>query len=153
MPSYLSPGVYVEEVSSGNRPIEGVSTAVCAFVGLAAKGPFNEPVLVTNWTQFTQTFGDIIEGSYLAHSVYGYFLNGGGSAYVVRIGGDGANADGDGDGKPKALPRRVLHCHPATTEANPPSRSRRSRQARTATASRSRCRTRPNRARTPSSCW
>jgi len=27
MPSYLSPGVYVEEVSSGSKPIEGVGTA------------------------------------------------------------------------------------------------------------------------------
>ena len=41
MPSYLSPGVYVEEVASGSRPIEGVGTAVAAFVGFAAKGPFN----------------------------------------------------------------------------------------------------------------
>jgi phage tail sheath protein FI len=32
--SYRSPGVYVEEVSSGSRPIEGVGTAVAAFVGL-----------------------------------------------------------------------------------------------------------------------
>jgi phage tail sheath protein FI len=36
---YQSPGVYVEEVSSGSRPIEGVGTAVAAFVGLAEKGP------------------------------------------------------------------------------------------------------------------
>ena len=35
MPTYLSPGVYVEEVDSGSRPIEGVGTAVAAFVGLA----------------------------------------------------------------------------------------------------------------------
>ena len=90
MPSYLSPGVYVEEVPSGSRPIEGVGTAVAAFVGLAAKGPFNEPRLLTNWTQFTSTFGEFIEGSYLAHAVYGYFLNGGGSCYVVRVGADGA---------------------------------------------------------------
>src|SRR5687767_536987 len=89
MPTYLSPGVYIEEVSSGSKPIEGVGTAVAAFVGLAAQGPLNEPTLVTNWTQFTQTFGDFVEGSYLAHSVYGYFLNGGGAAYVVRIGADG----------------------------------------------------------------
>lgn len=86
MPQYLSPGVYVEEVESGSRPIEGVGTAVAAFVGLAADGPFNEPTLVTNWSQFTQTFGDFIPGSYLAHSVYGYFVNGGGSCYIVRIG-------------------------------------------------------------------
>jgi phage tail sheath protein FI len=90
MPQYLSPGVYVEEVEAGSRPIEGVGTAVAAFVGLAQRGPANIPVLVTNWTQFTSTFGDFLEGSYLAHAVYGYFMNGGGSAYIVRIGADGA---------------------------------------------------------------
>jgi uncharacterized protein len=89
MPTYLSPGVYVQEVSSGSKPIEGVGTAVAAFVGLTEKGPANTPTLVTNWTQFNQVFGDFVEGSYLAHAVYGYFLNGGGSAYVVRIGSDG----------------------------------------------------------------
>ncbi|MEU6284000.1 phage tail sheath subtilisin-like domain-containing protein [Streptomyces sp. NPDC047028] len=89
MPSYLSPGVYVEEVSSGSRPIEGVGTAVAAFAGFAEKGPFNEPTLITNWTQFVQRFGDFVEGYYLAHAVYGYFVNGGGVAYVVRLGGNG----------------------------------------------------------------
>jgi phage tail sheath protein FI len=93
MPTYLSPGVYVEEVSSGSKPIEGVGTAVAAFVGFAEKGPVNRPTMVTNWTQFTSNFGAFIPGSYLAHSVYAYFLNGGGTAYVVRI---GANGDGDG---------------------------------------------------------
>lgn len=88
MPTYLSPGVYVEEVPPGSRPIEGVGTAVAAFVGLAARGPTNAPTLITNWSQFVQTFGDFMEGSYLAHAVYGYFLNGGGACYVVRIGGD-----------------------------------------------------------------
>jgi phage tail sheath protein FI len=89
MPNYLSPGVYVEEVEAGSRPIEGVGTAVAAFVGLAGRGPANTPTLVTNWNQFTSTFGDFMEGSYLAHAVYGYFLNGGGAAYVVRVGADG----------------------------------------------------------------
>jgi phage tail sheath protein FI len=88
MPQYLSPGVYIEEKEPGARPIEGVATAVAAFVGVATQGPFNTPTLVTNWTQFTQTFGEFAEGSYLAHAVYGYFLNGGGSAYIVRIGDD-----------------------------------------------------------------
>ena len=88
MPNYLSPGVYVEEVEAGSRPIEGVGTAVAAFVGLAQRGPTNEPTLVTNWAQYVNTFGDFMEGSYLAHAVYGYFLNGGGSCYIVRIGGD-----------------------------------------------------------------
>ncbi|MDP9388655.1 MAG: phage tail sheath subtilisin-like domain-containing protein [Actinomycetota bacterium] len=111
MPTYLSPGVYMEEVSSGSRPIEGVGTAVAGFVGFAEQGPANEPVLVTNWTQFTQTFGDFVEGSFLAHSVYGYFLNGGGAAYVVRI---GANGDGTADSAP---PRAEL---PAATAGGKP---------------------------------
>ena len=50
MPTYLSPGVYVEEVESGSRPIEGVGTAVAAFVGLAEDGPFNAPDPGSNWT-------------------------------------------------------------------------------------------------------
>ncbi|MDP9075621.1 MAG: phage tail sheath subtilisin-like domain-containing protein [Actinomycetota bacterium] len=91
MPQYLSPGVYVEEIDSGSRPIEGVGTAVAAFVGLAAQGPTDQPILVTNWGQYTQIFGDFVEGSYLAHAVYGYFLNGGGSAYVIRVGGASKN--------------------------------------------------------------
>jgi phage tail sheath protein FI len=88
MPNYLSPGVYVEEVEAGSRPIEGVGTAVASFVGLAQRGPTNAPTLITNWAQFVNTFGDFVEGSYLAHAVYGYFLNGGGACYVVRVGGD-----------------------------------------------------------------
>jgi uncharacterized protein len=91
MPTYLSPGVYVEEAEAGTRPIEGVGTAVAAFVGFAERGPVNEPTMVTNWDQFTGTFGDFVTGSYLAHSVYGYFLNGGGACYVVRVGGDGSS--------------------------------------------------------------
>lgn len=93
MPQYLSPGVYVEEVEAGSKPIEGVGTAVAAFLGMAPQGPVNQPTLVTNWSQFTQTFGEFVEGSYLAHAVYGYFQNGGGACYVVRVGGNGASAE------------------------------------------------------------
>jgi hypothetical protein len=37
--SYLSPGVYLEEVPSALRPIEAVGTSVAAFVGLAPMKP------------------------------------------------------------------------------------------------------------------
>jgi len=96
MPTYLSPGVYVEEVEAGSRPIEGVGTAVGAFVGLAPKGPLNQPTLVSNWSQFTQAFGEFVEGYYLAHAVYGFFQNGGGNCYIVRIGGEGPSHNGSG---------------------------------------------------------
>ena len=92
MPTYQSPGVYVEEVAAGARPLEGVGTAVAAFVGLAESGPFNRPTLISNWTQFSNTFGGFVAGSYLAQAVYGYFMNGGGNCYVVRIGQDSSSS-------------------------------------------------------------
>ena len=94
MPNYLSPGVYVEELEAGSRPIEGVGTAVAAFIGFADEGPFNQPTLVTNWSQFVNVFGDFTDHGYLHHSIYGFFQNGGGAAYVVRLGADRGGAHG-----------------------------------------------------------
>jgi phage tail sheath protein FI len=94
MPEYLSPGVYIQEVDSGPRPIEGVGTACAAFVGLAPAGRTNEPVLVTNWSQYVEEFGALEEGGrrnphlpggFMSHAVHGYFLNGGGRCYVTRV--------------------------------------------------------------------
>ncbi|MDX3452706.1 phage tail sheath family protein [Streptomyces sp. ME02-8801-2C] len=104
MPTYLTPGVYVEEVQSGARPIEGVGTAVAAFVGFAGQGPFHTPTLVTSWDQYTQLFGGFVEGTYLSLAVHGYFSNGGGAAYIVRIGGSSdAGTDSAGPAQPKAV--------------------------------------------------
>src|SRR5918992_4777648 len=94
MPTYLTPGVYVGEVPSPPKPIEGVGTSIAAFVGLAPGGPVNTPVRISNWTQFSKILGDpaepdngpFMEGAYLAHSVYGFFQNGGGLCWVVRVG-------------------------------------------------------------------
>lgn len=94
MPEYLSPGVYVEEIEIGAKPIEGVSTSTVGFVGMAEKGDLNKPTLITNWGQFVGKFGRYTsESPYLAPAVYGFFANGGGRCYVVRV-TDGAT-DGD----------------------------------------------------------
>ena len=99
MPEYLSPGVYVEEVDRGPKPIEGVGTAMAAFVGFTEKAELtrkvngetivenllNRPQLITNWTQYVERFGDFVSGAYLPQSVYGYFLNGGSRCYVVSL--------------------------------------------------------------------
>ena len=99
MPEYLSPGVYVEEVDRGPKPIEGVGTAMAAFVGFTEKAEYvrevdgqmvvenliNRPQLVTNWTQFRERFGDFVPGTYLPQSVYGYFTNGGSRCYVMSV--------------------------------------------------------------------
>ena len=153
MPEYLAPGVFVEEIDSGSKPIEGVGVNTAAFIGYAKSGEFNKPTFITNWTQFCQIFGEdenalttalvdelqmsvadirnakkasrkgwmvfanetidraikagktsvknfndflrkhniapgsqpFLEGGYLAHSVYGYYMNGGGRAYIIRV--------------------------------------------------------------------
>ena len=101
MPTYLTPGVYVEEVPSANKPIEGVSTSVAAFVGLTPGGPVNTPMRISNWTQFSKIFGDpnnpdngpFMEGAYMAHSVYGFFQNGGSNCWIVRVGESNGGAE------------------------------------------------------------
>ena len=122
MPTYQSPGVYVEEVSSGSRPIEGVGTAVCAFVGFTERGVSNQPTLVTNWTQYSKAFGGFVEGAHLPQSVYGYFLNGGGAAYVVRVGADGdqPSANGSANGSTAALAPASLSELPAAGDGARP---------------------------------
>src|ERR1700727_2472873 len=85
--SYLSPGVYVEEVDRGSKPIEAVGTNPVGFLGESAKGPLNETVLITNWSQFVKTFGDFKDCSeHLVHAVYGFFNNGGSRCFVVNVG-------------------------------------------------------------------
>ncbi len=91
--TYLTPGVYVEEVPSGSATLQAGATAIAAFVGFTAKAPTGDssdpdgrkPRLVTNWSQFEQLYGGFAPGIMLPHSVYGWFNNGGGSCYIVRI--------------------------------------------------------------------
>ena len=93
MPTYLTPGVYVEEVDTGSKPLAAVGTAVAAFVGFTPKAPSDDPDdpdglkprLVTNWSQFERLYGGFAPGVMLPHAVYGYFNNGGGLCYIVRI--------------------------------------------------------------------
>ena len=173
MPTYLSPGVYLEEVPPAARPIAGVSTSTAGFIGIVrdsiayperillkekgvtdkkefdlnypvdtdkatfratvdrkivedvlldndkgakkskvtfAKAPdkdalievnyvwetdtftpsvaVGEPKLVTNFTEFTKSFGSFSmdrDQRLLAHAVYGFFDNGGSRCYVARV--------------------------------------------------------------------
>src|SRR3954469_22224173 len=85
--SYLSPGVYVEEVDRGSKPIEAVGTNTVGFLGESSKGPMNEAVLITNWSQFVKTFGDFKDCSeHFSHAIYGFFNNGGSRCFVVNVG-------------------------------------------------------------------
>jgi phage tail sheath protein FI len=93
MPSYLTPGVYIEEVPSGSGSLSAGATAIAAFVGFTEKAPSDDPTdpdglkprLVTNWAQFEGLYGGFVPGAMLPHSVYGWFLNGGSVCYIVRV--------------------------------------------------------------------
>ncbi|MBN2627498.1 MAG: phage tail sheath family protein [Spirochaetales bacterium] len=107
MPQYLTPGVYVEEVSSGSKPLEAGATNVVGFLGVAQKGPVNEATLVTNWTQYTKIFGGMHKNGWMGHSVFQFFQNGGTKCYINNL----AEASRDAqpkeeakDGKGKAAP-------------------------------------------------
>jgi phage tail sheath protein FI len=84
MPEYLSPAVYVEELSSGVKPIEGVGTSTAGFVGHAVKGPIGEATPVNNFGEFVRRFGGFFSNGVLAFSVKAFFDEGGRSAYIVR---------------------------------------------------------------------
>ncbi len=93
MPNYLTPGVYVEEVSSGPRPIEGVGTSCAAFLGFApdlAAYP-HEPRAINNWSQFIKEFANVKEpeSTHLARAVYAFFENGGTRCFIVNLGKNG----------------------------------------------------------------
>ncbi|MEO8890590.1 MAG: phage tail sheath subtilisin-like domain-containing protein, partial [Coleofasciculaceae cyanobacterium] len=93
---YFAPGVYVEEVDRGSRPLEGVPTAIAGFVGftedIRAGAELFKPMLVTTWNQYLQYFGRVNSdgftnfNAYLPFAVYGWFLNGGGRCWVTSIG-------------------------------------------------------------------
>jgi phage tail sheath protein FI len=98
MPEYLAPGVYVEEVDTGGKPIEGVSTTTTAMVGATKRGPVDglPPTLVTSFADFRRKFGSYLgeefqDRRYFAYAVEGFFQNGGRKVYIKRVPGRGSN--------------------------------------------------------------
>jgi phage tail sheath protein FI len=91
MPEYLAPGVYVEEVDTGSKPIEGVSTSTAGMVGVTERGPVGVPVLITSVGDYQRVFGgqlnadDYDEHRFFPHAIEGFFTNGGKRVYVVRV--------------------------------------------------------------------
>jgi Phage tail sheath protein FI len=93
---YFAPGVYVEEIDRGSRPIEGVQTNIAGFIGFTEAirngAEIGKPMLVTCWNQYLEYFakensdGFTDFGAYLPFAVNGWFLNGGARCWIVSIG-------------------------------------------------------------------
>ena len=99
MPEYLAPAVYVEEVDTGSKPIEGVSTSTAGVIGVTERGPVNVPILVTAVPEYQRWFGQYLDSAvfdagrcYLPHAIDGFFTNGGKRVYVTRVLDPGAAA-------------------------------------------------------------
>jgi len=104
MPSYLHPGVYIEELPSGSRPIEGVGTSTACFLGFTERGPMTAPTLINSWDDYERTFGSLRRvttpvagaaaplGDPMGHAVSAFYLNGGTKAYIVRLATGAATA-------------------------------------------------------------
>lgn len=81
-PTY--PGVYIEEIPSGVRPIVGVATSIAAFIGNFTRGSMNEAIRILNREAFVRDFGGLRADSLGSYAVEQFFLNGGSQAYIVR---------------------------------------------------------------------
>jgi phage tail sheath protein FI len=99
MPSYFSPGIYVEEVPSGARPIGSVSSSTAGFVGVApdAGARVDEAVAINSWSDFLRVYatGDNPTSTPLARAVFGFLDNGGSRCFVVNT----ASVAGGGRGR------------------------------------------------------
>ena len=97
MPEYLAPGVYIEEVSSGNKPIQAASTSTAGMVGMTTRGPVDSPTMVTSLGEANRVFGGKLDHHIygdgldaLPYAIEGFFKNGGSRVYITRIVGNDA---------------------------------------------------------------
>ncbi|TCN32772.1 hypothetical protein EV644_12434 [Kribbella orskensis] len=59
---------------------------VAGFVGVALRGPVDEPILVRSLTEYQLRFGELEGPGLLPHAVETFFKQGGERAYVLRVG-------------------------------------------------------------------
>ena len=86
MATYLSPGVYIEEVATGPKPIAGLPTSIAAVVGATERGPVLEPTRLTSWNDYLAAFGGFLDegAGYTPETVFGFFQNGGTALWMIR---------------------------------------------------------------------
>ncbi len=117
--SYLTPGIYIQEIPSGNPPIEAVGTSTPALLGVAplATARVNEAIPIDSWSQFQKyyVFGEdkfaaaVASGAApgvattpLAQAIRGFFENGGSRCYVINLGPSGS-LQGSGGGRRQGI--------------------------------------------------
>lgn len=99
MPSYITPGVFVETSFNRVRAIQQTGTSTAAFIGYIATGPIVTPVEVLSWTDYVNTFGGIRDAQYsvagstfqagdaMGQAIFAFFAHGGRKACICRTSG------------------------------------------------------------------
>lgn len=86
MPLALTyPGVYVQAIIQPSPPDSGIPTSTTAFIGRAAMGPVNQPIILNSWGDHQRFFGGLDRNSAVSYQVNAFFNNGGGQAIGVRL--------------------------------------------------------------------
>lgn len=93
-PTLSAPGVYViEQLTGPTPPPLTVSPSTCGFAGEHWRGPVGRAIRCNSWSDFVTYFGGfnsdqvpVLANPYLAYSVYEFFMNGGVTAWIDRIG-------------------------------------------------------------------
>ncbi len=106
MTKYISPDIYFERVVRDERfrQLERLPLDCAVFMGIAERGPIQQPTRVTSWDSFKQRFGGYLPGARLAHAVYGFFNNGGKECFITRV----ARIDDPDEAKNAAKAQTVL---------------------------------------------
>lgn len=79
------PGVYIQEIPSGNASITPVSTSIAAFVGRAPFGPTNQVMTCFSFADFQRYYGGLALKYPMSYAVRDFFSNGGAQAVIARL--------------------------------------------------------------------
>ena len=83
--NYKVPGVYLEQDPKRIAPIKVKKECIVGFIGITEKGPLNKGVRIKSFGEFQKIYGGFTDYSYLAYSVYGFFLSGGRECVIARV--------------------------------------------------------------------
>lgn len=81
----IRPGKYIQGVSGAMHSIKGATTSKTAFIGITAKGPLDQALPVSSFTDFQNKYGNFLPDNYLAYAAYQFFENGGQQLYIARV--------------------------------------------------------------------
>src|SRR5262245_56414721 len=86
MPVQVSyPGVYIQEIPSGVRTITGVSTSIAMFIGMTKRGRVQTATSVLSFADYERAFSSDTSLSEMTDQVRQFFINGGRTAFIMRI--------------------------------------------------------------------